>query len=455
MPKSADGRGDGAQALRPERNLSVDFYRVCAIGLVVVGHWLAASATYRDGEFGMQNVLEEMPWTQWLTLPFQVIPAFFLMAGYASAVSWTRRRDIGSEPPQRWLRNRLSKTLGPTAAYVAIVLAAVLVLLLVGVDGAKLAFGGWAVAYHLWFLVAFVLLVSATPVAMAADRRWGLAVPAALVIAVGVVDVAYIAGDVPYIGYVNYVLGWAVSYQLGIAWRSARLTGRRPIVLALVSAAVLVLLISWGPYPISMIGVPGEELQNTAPPSLALVAFAVTQAGLLLTASPVVDRALKKARVQRPLAAANSAVMGLYLWHMVPVVLVALIGYPSGLLPQPPIGSAEWWLGRLVWVAAISVVAVALMAFLWWQRALLAAPLPSLRVPLSGGWGHATLLAGAVVSATATMMFTIGGFAPDGRFPLLATLLFIAGAILVALSPRVDRAAIGGQAADSRPARPR
>ncbi|MCV7025910.1 hypothetical protein H7I77_21585 [Mycolicibacterium novocastrense] len=51
-----------------ERDLSVDFYRVSAIGLVVVGHWLVANATYSDGEFGMLNVLEEMPWTQWLTL---------------------------------------------------------------------------------------------------------------------------------------------------------------------------------------------------------------------------------------------------------------------------------------------------------------------------------------------------------------------------------------------------
>ena len=439
MPESVDRRGmNGAEAAMPERDLSVDFYRVSAIGLVVVGHWLAASVTYGDGEFGMQNPLVEMPWTQWLTLPFQVIPAFFLMAGYASAVSWTRRRETGSEPPQSWLRNRLSRTLGPTGAYAATVLAVVVALLWAGVDSSKLAFGGWAVAYHLWFLVTFVLLVLATPVAMAADRRWGLAVPAALAIAVGVIDVAYIGGHVPYVGYFNYVLGWAASYQLGIAWRRGRLPGYRPILLALVSAIVLAVLVTWGPYPISMIGVPGEHLQNTAPPSLALIAFAAAQAGLLLAAAPVVNRALNAARLQRPLAVANSAVMGLYLWHMVPVVIVALLGYPTGLLPQPRMGSADWWLVRLVWVAAISVVTVVLMAFLRWQRARLAAPLPSLTVPLPGGWGLATLLAGALVSAAATLKFTIDGFAPDGRFPLLVTLLFATGLVLVALTPRVE-----------------
>ncbi|MGE2714172.1 acyltransferase family protein [Mycolicibacterium litorale] len=437
-----------------ERDLSVDFYRVCAIGLVVVGHWLAANATYHDGEFGMLNVLEEMPWTQWLTLPFQVIPAFFLMAGYASAVSWARRRDHGSEPAQSWLRSRLSRTLGPTAAYVGLVLVVVTVLLVVGVDGAKLAFGGWAVAYHLWFLVVFVLLISATPVVMAADRRWGLAVPAALAIGVGVIDLAYIGGGVPYVGYLNYVLGWAVSYQIGIAWRSGRLAGRRPIVLALSSAVVLAVLLAWGPYPVSMIGVPGEQLQNTAPPSLALVAFAAAQAGLLLTAAPAVNRALRTMRAQRPLAAANGAVMGLYLWHMVPVVVVALLGYPTGLLPQPPIGSADWWLARLGWVAAIAVVTAVLMAMLWWQRARLAAPLPSLPVPLPAGWGLASLLVGALVTAAGVLVFTVGGFAPDGRFPVLATLMFAAGAVLVALTPRAGRAAIGARQADTRPASP-
>ncbi|OBK78489.1 acyltransferase [Mycobacterium sp. 1274761.0] len=420
----------------PDRDLSVDFYRVSAIGLVVVGHWLAASATYRDGEFDMQNVLQEMPWTQWLTLAFQVIPAFFLMAGYASSVSWTRLRESDSESPQHWLRFRLSRTLGPTAAYVATMLAVILLLLLVGVDGSMLNFGGWAVAYHLWFLVTFVLLVLATPVAVAADRRWGLAVPAALVIAVAIVDVAYIGFDVPYVGYLNYVLGWAVSYQLGIAWRSRRLTGYGPMLLAVVSTLVLAALLIWGPYPVSMIGVPGDEIQNTGPPTLALVAYAAAQSGLLMAVAPAVNRGLNAIRAQRWLAGANSVVMGLYLWHMVPVVVVALAGYPTGLLPQPPMGSGNWWLARLLWVAVLGVVMAGLIAFLSWRRAWFAASLPSLTVPLPGRWGFATLIVGAVVTAVATLMFTVRGFAPDGHFPLFATLLFAAGAGLVALTPR-------------------
>src|SRR5262245_31950353 len=117
MPDSVDGRRmNGTQAAAPNRDLSVDFYRVSAIGLVVVGHWLVASATYHDGEFGLQNPLVEMPWTQWLTLASQVMPASFLMAGYASSASWTRRGEPSAEPPQRGLRQRLARTLGPAGA---------------------------------------------------------------------------------------------------------------------------------------------------------------------------------------------------------------------------------------------------------------------------------------------------------------------------------------------------
>ena len=33
----------------PVRNLAVDFYRVSGVVLIVLGHWLAGSVTYRDG----------------------------------------------------------------------------------------------------------------------------------------------------------------------------------------------------------------------------------------------------------------------------------------------------------------------------------------------------------------------------------------------------------------------
>ena len=93
----------------PERDRAVDFLRVLAIGLVVLGHWLVTSPTYHDGAFQAPSVLGTIRWGQWVTLAFQVMPVFFLVGGYAAAISWagharrggrTRGRR-GSRPPDR------------------------------------------------------------------------------------------------------------------------------------------------------------------------------------------------------------------------------------------------------------------------------------------------------------------------------------------------------------------
>lgn len=78
-----------------------------------------------------------------------------------------------------------------------------------------------------------------------------------------------------------------------------------------------------------MVGAPGTSAQKNFPPTAALLAFATAQAGFLVAAAPAATRWL------RHLAAANKNVMARYLWQMVPVVVVALVGYPTGLLPSP------------------------------------------------------------------------------------------------------------------------
>lgn len=50
-----------ANNARPARNLAVDYYRVSGVVLIVLGHWLAGSVTYHDGQFGRQNPLVDMP----------------------------------------------------------------------------------------------------------------------------------------------------------------------------------------------------------------------------------------------------------------------------------------------------------------------------------------------------------------------------------------------------------
>jgi surface polysaccharide O-acyltransferase-like enzyme len=428
----ADDDADG----RPARELSADLYRVLAVLIVVIGHWLVSVVTYRDGGFGNDYPLAVLPWTRWLTLIFQVVPVFFLVGGYASAASWTRWTADGGRRSSDWVRERVGAILGPTTAYVALVLCVVAVLSSIGVGGSPLSFGGWAVAMHLWFVPVYLVVLALTPVAMAAHRRWGLVVPGVLAVAVAAVDAAVRVGHLPDIGSVNYVLCWAAVYQLGICWRGRALGGTRAVLLAVVAALVVAALLALRWYPISMVGAPGAGAQNNFPPNVALLAFATAQAGLLVAAAPAVTRRLRRSRWVRPLAAANRNVMALYLWQMVPVVIVALIGYPTGLLPQPATATGPWWVFRLVWLLILAAVTAVELALLWLARSVFDRSLPAVAAPLPGWCVPPLLAVGVGIVAYVLSRVAVDGFAPGGSFPALLAVLYLAGIGLLILLPR-------------------
>ena len=420
----------------PPREFALDLYRSSAVVLVVIGHWLLSVMTYRDGEFGRDNPLVLMPWTQWVTWFFQVVPVFFAVAGFASAVSWARSATGGAVSRQQWIRRRVARTLGPTAVYAVFVLAVMAALMLAGISGPVLELGGWALAMHLWFLAVYLMVIALTPLAVAAHRRWGLAVPAALSAGVVLVDAVGIGTGHPEIRMANYFFCWAAIYQLGIAWHGGLLRRRVLVSMAGVAAVALPVLMAWGPYPIAMIGVPGDRVENSAPPSVLLLALAFVQIGVLFAIVPTLNQVLVRGVWPRVLSMANNNVLALYLWHVLPVIIVTLIGYPTGLLPQPPLGSGPWWLARLEWELVLAVVAVAALTLLWWQRRVFARSIPSVVMPVPNVVAEALLYVGTAACALALGLLSASGFAPDGRFPVPTAVLFCAGALLVAVCPK-------------------
>ena len=50
-----------AKQTPPERNRYVDFLRAVSILVVIVGHWLIATAWYQDGELVTCHVLKDRP----------------------------------------------------------------------------------------------------------------------------------------------------------------------------------------------------------------------------------------------------------------------------------------------------------------------------------------------------------------------------------------------------------
>ncbi|HUY44703.1 MAG TPA: acyltransferase [Streptosporangiaceae bacterium] len=418
----------------PGRNRYADLLRVCAIGGVVLGHWLLTDVTWSGGHLSGLDALLYVSWGRWVTLLFQVMPVFFVVGGYANAVSWTDHRARG-ECWTVWVRGRAMRLLWPATVYVAVAVLAAAGAKIAGANTAELAQAGWFTALHLWFLPVYLLLIAFTPVMLAAHRRWGLAVPAVMALGATGVDAAVLGPHLPLIGYTNYLLVWGSMHQWGFAWQDGSLTRPRwrPWLLASAGTALLAGLVAWGPFPVDMIGA-GERIGNTSPPSVALLAFAAAQTGLLLAAEPTATRLLARPRWWRPVSQLNTKVMTVYLWHMAPVIIVAVTLYPAGVIPQPAIGSALWWALRPAWLVLLTAVLVPLTAAVMWAER----PLRLLPVGMGppGPWSPAILTAGMAAAMVGLARLAIAGFAPAGNLPVLVLAVYTSGLLLTLLSGR-------------------
>jgi len=410
-----------------------DLLRVLAIAMVVVGHWLLTSITYRGGQLSGLDAIGYVSWAGWVTLAFQVMPVFFLVGGYVHAGSWARQQERGADWT-RWVQVHAMGLLWPAAVYVTVAVAAVAVARVSGAGTVELTQAGWLVALQLWFLPVYLLLIALTPVMLAAHRRWGLAVPAVMAAGAAAVDAGVVGAHLPVIGYANYLLVWGSMYQWGFAWRDGKLTCPRwrPYALAAGGAAALAGLTGWGPFPVDMIGA-GERVGNTNPPSIALLAYAAAQTGLVLAAAPALSRFLARPRWWRLVTRLNPAVMLVYLWHMVPVVIAAVALYPTGMIPQPRIGSAEWWELRPAWEAVLSLMLVPLIAGLLWLHRPLLRVLPT-GLGADRPWSPAILMAGLAAAGIGLSRLAIAGFAPGGQLPVPALAACACGLLLTLLS---------------------
>ncbi len=422
----ADG---GAE--RAPRNRYVDFVRAAAICLVVLGHWLATSISVHGGALAGANAVDSLPWTRWLTLVLQVMPLFFLAGGYANATSWTSHHGRGQDWLS-WLHARTARLLRPTSLYLVAATVGVAAARAAGIDPSVLVTAAWAIGIQLWFLPVYIALVTITPLTHAAHRRWGMWVVAAFALGAIAVDAVVLVLHVSAIGTVNYLLVWGTAYQLGFAWRDGVLTSPRwrPYALAAVGVGGLAALLWLGPYPVSMIGVAGERIDNTSPPSAALLAFCVALTGVALILEAPVSRWLRRPRPWLAVVRVNTVVMTLFLWHMVPVIIAAPLLYLSGLVSEPVIGSAHWWELRLAWVAVLLALLVPIVAVVGrWEHPR--APVSSAEVATAHTWTAPLLLGGLAAIGYALSSLAVGGFDPSGHLPVVALACYAAGAMLV------------------------
>ncbi|WP_424571152.1 acyltransferase family protein [Streptomyces sp. CH-036] len=402
-----------AGATPATRDRYVDLLRVASLGAVVLGHWLMAAVT----PDGVGNLLAVVPALQPLTWLLQVMPVFFFVGGFSHALSYRsllRKRPEGSGDSvySAFLRARLQRLLRPTMVFVLVWGAAALLVQLLGGGGGLTGVTLRMVTQPLWFIGIYLAMVAFTPPLLRLHERYGWGAFAGLAGAAVAVDVLRFAAGVPYVEFLNFAFVWLAVHQLGFLRADGRIRLRRAALLAgggLVTAAALVAL---GPYPLSMVGMPGEKVSNMAPPTLALLAHGLWLVGAVELLCAPAARLLERPRVWRAVVAANGVAMTAFLWH-----LTAMFGVYGALLaldvdlPEP--ASAAWWAQvplRLALAAALTAALVA--AFRTFERPAASAPVQ----------GHGPLAAlGATLCLLGVLGLSMVGFGGllDGRTALL------------------------------------
>ncbi|MFC9292744.1 acyltransferase [Streptomyces sp. NPDC057010] len=364
------GAADRIERQTPaHRDRAIDGLRALALLAVPTGHWLLGGFTL-DAEGGLHNAsplsafggLAPASWV------LQMLGIFFLVGGYASALSFGRRKGSAGA----WLKGRIARLGRPVLGVTAVWALAAPVLYAAGVPLATLRTGATLVIQPLWFVGVYVVVTALTPYCVRAARRLGGWAAAPLLLSVAVVDfLRYgpLADAVPgWVALINVLPGWLFAYQLGVSWGEGRI-GRRGGWLLLVGGALLfATLLAVFHYPASMVGVPGEARTNSHPPSLLVLALAAGQSGAAILLRGRLARVLARPVVWAPVVLINLCAMTILCWHQTAMLAAAVpgsfaggVGGVAGLTTAPD--SLGWIAARVAWMPVFAVLLVVIARY--------------------------------------------------------------------------------------------
>lgn len=387
--------------------------RVLAIVLVVFQHWLVPVLDWNGTELTTGNAYATPGWWA-LTWLGQVMPLVFFAGGAANLLSLRSHRGRGGSD-REWLSNRVHRLAVPMLPLLALWLVVPRVLVLLDVPRQPLNVGSAVVGQLLWFMAVYLAAIMVTPWMIKAQERYGLRVFAVLAGVALLVDVLRFS-DVPLVGFANAVFVWLAVHQLGFHYAKNPPSMRAGAAMAVGGFGLTALMVAFGPYPLSMIGMPGAPVSNAGPPTACLITLGIGQVGLILLARPLIRSLAARPAAARVLTWVGARSMSLYLWHMSAMVTMAGVwtvglGYST---PEP--GSVLWFAVLPLWIGSCGVVLYGLLrAF---GRFEASAPGPLMLQPPS-----AQVMLGTAAIAIGTLGVAATGFAPgEGLVPTTAAM---------------------------------
>ena len=428
-------------ATPPGRDRVVDLLRGASLAIVVAGHTLMAVVVWNRGVPRVDNLLRLVPELEPLTWVLQVIPVFFAAGAIANRSS-LHTATVRQEPWRIWMWARTRRLARPALYYLVIWIPIVFVLSSV-MDAAARPLERLSTQL-LWFLGVYVLIVATTALQVRVARG-GLWSVAALVLLVAGVDVGRFHGGGDAVASLNFFLVFFLAAVVGLVVRDLEGPRRRLLWLVAVAAvAVNLALVALGPYPLSMVGLPGEEISNVGPPTLVLALHAVAMIAVIGALWQILDALCHRARVWRAACALGGVAMTLYLWHLTALIGVILTQHALG-LDRPPVGDVWFWPATLV---ELSVCLVAVVTVVSLTAPLEYLPFPWLewpRVPVPDRtWRTAAGQVGVVLLAVGFLVLAATGMAgfPFSRSRMYAGVALTPGLgiILVGLGMLAARA---------------
>ena len=348
--QQADASANTAQDVRgaiAQRDLVVDLIRTACVVLVVIVHVTMVGVGSDAAGLRVTSPLQELPWYVAATWIGQVMPLFFVVGGFASAVGWrsTVARVGGARD---YVATRLVRLYRPAVPLFAVLAVGLGIATVLGTPADLLGELAFGIGSPLWFLAAYGITQCCVPLMarLHASAPWRTL--AVLLLLAAAVDGVRLATGVAEVGLLNLGPVWLFAQQLGFLWADGWFARRSKLLLAGVAVLAYAVLV-----PITSVGLWAPDmLQDLNPPMLPLALLAVGQACLVQLVHAPLTRLMHTRPAQAVVFLLGRDGMTIYLWHLPLFILLNGIGLLVG-LPFPDPGSRTWWATRVVAVVVL------------------------------------------------------------------------------------------------------